>query len=265
MNYEFIKVVHKDHLCIITIDRPDVLNALSPATSFEMAAAFDEFEANQDLWVAIVTGSGQKAFSVGGDISVMVNAEEVEDYVMPESGYGGLTSRVHCYKPIIAAVNGMALGGGFEVALAADIIIAVEGAVFGLPEPKIGAAAVAGGMHRLVRQIGLKPAMGILLTADSVSAQEGYRLGFVNTVVPRDELMSKAVGVAEKIIQCAPLAIQATKQAVMEGLNTSNLDKLQQAQKEGQFDRLETMFKSSDIKEGLTAFMEKRKPNWQAK
>jgi len=124
---------------------------------------------------------------------------------------------------------------------------------------------VAGGMHRLARQIGLKPAMGILLTADPVTAQEGHRLGFVNKVVPKNELMSTAVGIAEKIIQCAPLAIQATKQAVMEGLNTSNLDELQQAQKDGQFDRLEVMLQSRDIKEGLTAFMEKRKPQWQAK
>ena len=265
MNYEFIKVSHQDHLCIITIDRPDALNALSPATSFEMAEAFDTFEANENLWVAIVTGSGDKAFSVGGDIKVMINAEQAEDYILPESGYGGLTSRVGCHKPIIAAVNGLALGGGFEVALAADIIIAAEGAVFGLPEPKIGTAAVAGGMHRLVRQIGLKAAMGILLTADSVSAQEGHRLGFVNSVVPGDQLMEAAFNTALKIIQCAPLAIQATKQAVMEGLNFASLDELQQAQKDGQFDRLETMFQSRDIKEGLTAFVEKRKPNWQAK
>ena len=265
MNYELIQVEHKGHICTITINRPEVLNALSPATSFEMAAALDAFDANDSLWVAIVTGSGDKAFSVGGDISIMANAEVTDDYVLPDSGYGGLTSRTGCYKPIIAAVNGLALGGGFEVALAADIIVAAKEAVFGLPEPKIGAAAVAGGMHRLARQIGLKPAMGILLTAAPITAQEGHRLGFVNKVVPKNELMSTAVDIAEKIIQCAPLAIQATKQAVMEGLNTSNLSELQQAQKDGQFDRLEVMLQSSDIKEGLTAFMEKRKPQWQAK
>lgn len=265
MNYELIQVEHQGHICTITINRPEVLNALSPATSFEMAAALDAFETDESLWVAIITGSGDKAFSVGGDISVMANAQVANDYVVPNSGYGGLTSRTGCYKPIIAAVNGLALGGGFEVALAADIIIAAEGAVFGLPEPKIGTAAVAGGMHRLVRQIGLKAAMGILLTADSVSAQEGHRLGFVNSVVPGDQLMEAAFNTALKIIQCAPLAIQATKQAVMEGLNFASLDELQQAQKDGQFDRLETMFQSSDIKEGLTAFVEKRKPNWQAK
>ena len=109
MNYELIQVENQGHVCVITINRPKVLNALSPATSFEMAAAFDAFEADEDLWVAIVTGSGNKAFSVGGDISVMANAKETDDYILPDSGYGGLTSRTGCYKPIIAAVNGLSL------------------------------------------------------------------------------------------------------------------------------------------------------------
>ncbi len=265
MNYENISVEREDHLYIVTINRPEVMNALNPATHAEMDHAFDEFENDPDLWVAILTGAGEAAFCAGGDISAMVDAETEDDYKVPDSGYGGLTNRHNCYKPVIAAVNGLALGGGFELALPSDIVVAAENASFGLPEPLIGTAAVASGMHRLVRDIGLKPAMGILLTADFVDAKKALQLGLVNDVVPAEEVMDKARDYARKILKCAPLAIQATKQGAMQGREHASVAQAMQAQEQNKFERLDVMFQSKDIREGLRAFMDKRKPQWQGK
>jgi enoyl-CoA hydratase/carnithine racemase len=263
MSYQNITVERDDRILIVTINRPEVMNALNPATHAEMARAFDEFEQNSDLWVAIVTGAGDAAFCAGGDISEMVNAKSEDDYEVPESGYGGLTNRFSCDKPIIAAVNGLALGGGFELALSCDLIIAADNAMFGLPEPKIGTAAVASGMHRLVRDIGLKQAMGILLTADFVDAEKARSFGIVNEVVPAAELMATARKYAHKILKCAPLAIQATKHCALQGLNYSSVQTAMAAQLENEFEKLDTMMQSEDIREGLQAFMDKRKPQWK--
>lgn len=265
MSYQTITAEREDHLYIVTINRPDVMNALNPQTHAEMAQAFDEFEQDPELWVAIVTGAGDTAFCAGGDISAMVDAKTEDDYKVPESGYGGLTNRFSCNKPIIAAVNGLALGGGFELALSSDIVIASENASFGLPEPKIGTAAVASGMHRLVRDIGLKPAMAILLTADFVEAKKAHSLGIVNEVVAPDQVMSVARDYARRILKCAPLAIQATKQGALEGLKYANVQQAMQAQSDKKFDGIETMMQSEDIREGLQAFMEKRKPQWKGR
>jgi enoyl-CoA hydratase/carnithine racemase len=265
MAYKNIITEIEDHLFIVTINRPERLNALDPDTNFELADAFDEFEANPGLWVAIVTGSGDKAFSVGGDISAMVGARTEDDYRIPESGYGGLTDRHGCYKPIIAAVNGMALGGGFETALACDLVVAAESAQFGLPEPKIGTAAVGSGVHRLVRDIGLKPAMGLLLTGDPIDAQTALSLGLVNEVVPDGDVLDRARDYARRILKCAPLAIQATKQCALQGLEDGGIQQAMAAQKASRFERLDAMMKSEDIREGLTAFMEKRKPEWKGR
>ncbi len=265
MSYQYITTERRERLFILTINRPDVMNAISPAASQEMSAALDEFEQDRELWVAIITGAGEEAFCAGGDIGVMAEAKTAEDYQMPPSGYGGMTNRNTCYKPIIAAVNGIAFGGGFEVALAADIIVASDNAVFGLPEPKIGTAAVAGGMHRLAREIGLKPAIALLLTGGSFDAQRAQELGLVTTVVPQAELMPTALKLAERIMRCAPLAVQATKQCVMGGLDYAGVPEAQQAQEDGVFDRLDVMMKSDDIREGLSAFLEKRRPQWKGR
>jgi crotonobetainyl-CoA hydratase len=254
MSYEYIKVDVEERLYIVTIDRPEVHNALSPDTNFELHDAFNEFENNADLWVAIITGAGETAFSVGGDISVMVDAETDDDYKIPESGYGGLTDRHDCHKPIIGAVNGMALGGGFETAMACDLIIASENASFGLPEPKIGTAAVGSGMHRIVREIGLKPAMALLLTGESIDAEKALALGLVNEVVPSGELMNVARGYARRILKCAPLAVQASKQCALQGLEYASVREAMQAQHDGRFDRLDVMMKSQDIREGLQEY-----------
>jgi len=265
MSYKYINVDVDDRLYIVTINRPEVHNALSPDTNFELHDAFNEFENNPDLWVAIITGQGDTAFSVGGDISVMVDAKTDDDYKIPDSGYGGLTDRHDCHKPIIAAVNGMALGGGFETALACDLIVASESASFGLPEPKIGTAAVGSGVHRIVREVGLKPAMALLLTGDAINANKALELGLVNEVVPAAEVMDTARAYARRILQCAPLAVQASKQCALQGLEYASVRKALQVQRDGKFERLNTMMKSEDIREGLTAFMEKREPVWKGR
>jgi crotonobetainyl-CoA hydratase len=250
---------------IVTINRPDVHNAVNPQTNFELAQAFDDFEANSELRVAILTGAGEQAFCAGGDISAMVGAKTEDDYKIPDTGYGGMTSRFSCRKPIIAAVNGIAFGGGFEIALACDLIIAADHAQFGLPEPLIGTAAVAGGMHRLVRQIGLKPAMGILLMARPINAEKALQLGVVNEVVSPDALMPTALKYAEYILRCAPLAVQTTKQCAMQGLNYASVEEAIKAQEAGAFDSIVTRQKSDDIQEGIHSFVEKRAPVWSGK
>ena len=265
MAYQYIETSREGRLFILTINRPDVMNAISPAASHEMAQAMDAFEQDDELWVAIITGAGDAAFCAGGDISVMAEAQTEQDYQMPPSGYGGMTNRTTCHKPVIAAVNGIAFGGGFEVALSCDIIVASENAMFGLPEPKIGTAAVATGMHRLAREIGLKPAMALLLTGGSIDAGRAVELGLVARQVPQGEVMAAARKMAERIMRCAPLAVQATKQCVLEGLNYAGVPEAQQAQERGDFDRLDKMMRSEDIREGLNAFLEKRPPQWQGR
>ncbi len=265
MSYNNIIAETDGRIFTLTINRPEVMNALNPETHAEMSAAFDEFEANDELWVAIITGAGEQAFCAGGDISVMVDAKTDDDYKVPDTGYGGLTNRHSCDKPIIAAVNGFAMGGGFEIALACDLVVAADSASFGLPEPKIGTAAVAGGMHRLIRDIGLKPAMEILLTAKPIDADTAKNLGIINAVVPATDVLATATKYANDILKCAPIAVQATKHCALQGMTYGSTQQAQQAQHRGDFAILDTMLKSEDVQEGLQAFMEKRKPEWQGK
>ncbi|HTF35203.1 MAG TPA: enoyl-CoA hydratase-related protein [Myxococcota bacterium] len=252
---EFCTTRRDGHVFTVTLNRPEVLNALHAAANRELAAVFDGFEADPELWVAIVTGAGDKAFCAGNDLKVQAAGGELE---FTTAGFGGLTSRTTCVKPLIAAVNGVAMGGGFEIALACDIVVASERAVFALPEPRVGLAALAGGIHRLARQIPLKHAMGMLLTGRRVSALEGHALGFVNEVVPHGDLLAAARRWADQILECAPLSVRATKQAAMAGLDAPNLV----AAIAGRYEQIGAMLKSDDFREGPRAFAEKRKPRW---
>jgi enoyl-CoA hydratase/carnithine racemase len=257
---EFCRVERDGRILTVTIDRPERMNALHPPSNFELAQVFDDFVADDELWVAIITGAGDRAFSAGNDLKFQ--AQEGGGAITgPDSGFGGLTSRFDNYKPVIAAVNGVAMGGGFEIALACDLIIASDNAIFALPEPRVGLAALAGGMHRLPRQIGLKRAMGMLLTGRRVPAAEGLALGFVNEVVAPGELMSAARRWADQIVECAPLSVRGSKQAAMAGLGTASLEEAMKAH----YDQLGSMLKSADFVEGPRAFAEKRKPQWQGK
>lgn len=254
---EFCKADRDGRILTVTIDRPERMNALHPAANVELAEVFDEFASDPELWVAIITGAGDRAFSAGNDLKFQAEAGG-SAIKTPDAGFGGLTSRYDNWKPVIAAVNGVAMGGGFEIALACDLIIASDNAVFALPEPRVGLAALAGGIHRLPRQIGLKRAMGMLLTGRRVGAAEGQELGFVNEVVPQADLMSSARRWADQIVECAPLSVRGSKQAAMMGLEAGGVE----AATAGKYDQLGAMVRSDDFVEGPRAFAEKRPPKW---
>ncbi len=258
-DYQFCRIEKKNHLLIIYINRPERMNALHPPASLELAAVFDDFVNNDELWVAIITGSGARAFSAGNDLKYQAEGGDMSS--MPASGFAGLTSRYDRQKPVIAAVNGVAMGGGFEIALACDIILASDNAVFALPEPRVGLAALAGGLHRLPRQIPLKQAMGMILTGRHVSAQEGYSLGFVTKIVPQAELLDEAEKWAEMILACSPVSVRTSKAVIDQGLREADLQKAAGAR----YDEVSTLFQSEDFIEGPLAFAQKRKPNWKGK
>jgi enoyl-CoA hydratase/carnithine racemase len=255
---EFCKFERDGHVLQVTIDRPEVMNSLHPPANFELDEVFNEFAADPELWIAILTGAGDRAFSAGNDLKYQASGGKMG---APEHGFGGLTSRFDLEKPVIAAVNGVAMGGGFEIVLACDIVVASERAVFALPEPRVGLAALAGGIHRLPRQIGLKPAMGILLTGRRVDAQEALRLGIANEVVPPAELLPTARRWADQILECAPLSVRASKQVAMQGLRAASLEEAMG----GRYEGIATLTRSEDFVEGPRAFAEKRKPNWKGK
>ena len=282
----FCRVERDGHLLVVTLDRPDVRNALHRAASDELDQVWTRYESDPELRVAILTGAGDRAFSAGydmrepseppgereGGVSPLRQPGEREGGVSPlrqqdsgtayiahrhPRGLGGLTLRHDMTKPLIAAVNGFALGGGFELALACDIIVAAEHAEFGLPEPRVGRMALEGGMHRLARSIPLKTAMGMLLTGRRVSAAEAYRAGLVNEVVPLADLMIAARRWADEILACAPLSVQGTKEAVMQGLDLplpAAVGLVPAA--------MAKALVSADQAEGVNAFRERRAPRW---
>ena len=255
---EFCRVEKEGQLTIVTIERPDVMNALHPPGNFELAEAFDDFAADPEQWVAIITGAGDRAFSAGNDLKYQASGGKMGG---PKSGFAGLTARFDNSKPVIAAVNGLAMGGGFEIALACDLIIASENAIFALPEPRVGLAALAGGIHRLPREIGMKQAMGMLLTGRRVPAAEGQQLGFVNEVVPKGQALTAAKQWAAQILECAPISVRASKEAAMQGLAAESLE----AAIKGRYDQIAALYASEDFIEGPRAFSEKRPPNWKGK
>jgi acetyl-CoA C-acetyltransferase len=256
---EFCAVEHDGHLRIIKIERPDAMNALHPPATAELSRAFDEFEADAEAWVAILTAAGERAFCVGTDLKHP--AGPADEFQLPESGFGGLTARFDMVKPVIAAVNGIAAGGGFELALAADIIVAARHAQFTLPEVKHGLAALAGGVHRLPRSIGVHRAMGLVLTGRRVSADEGLELGFVNEVVPGDELMAAARRWAEAILATSPMSGRASKQAMLCGLDLPGV----RAATKASYPAVDALLASEDLREGVSAFREKRRPVWNGR
>lgn len=256
--YKYCKVAREGRVTIVTLNRPEVMNALHHDAHLELDEIWNAFAEDDEQWVGIVTGEGPRAFCTGNDLKHTA-AGGKRPFV--KNGHAGLTARFDNDKPIIAAVNGVAVGGGFEVALACDIVIAEEHARFGLTEPKVGTVAAAGGMHRLPRSIGLKRAMGMMLLARLVSAEEGERYGFVNEVVPTGTSLAKAREYAERIISLSPMAIRATKQCVTRGLAIADVSLAYRTE----FEALTQLRAGEDYVEGPKAFAEKRAPQWKNK
>jgi len=257
MELEFVRYEKRNRIAWVTIARPEVMNALHPPANEELSRVWDDFIADGESWVAILTGAGDRAFSAGNDLkwTAMHGVPR-----MPKGGFGGIVSRDDLWKPVIAAVNGVALGGGLEIALACDLIIASETAGFGLPEPRVGLMAAAGGVHRLPRHVPLKLAMGMILTGRHVNAAEAARIGLVNEVVPAAELREAAERWAREIIECSPLSVQASKQAAMQGLGKPVAEAIA-----GHYPLVQKLFTSEDVVEGPRAFAEKRKPVWKGR
>ncbi len=253
----YIELTKDGPVSWMTLNRPKAHNALLPAMHDDLQIAFDDFANDDAQHIAVIIGAGEKAFCAGSDLKAGIG----KDY--PKNGYAGLIKRFDLDKPVIAAVNGLALGGGFEIALACDIILASDTASFGLPEPLVGAVALGGGLHRLPRQIGLKNVMGLILTSQRVSAQEGHRLGFVNAVVPADKLKDTARSWCDQILKGAPLSIRASKEAAMRGLSEDSLADAMSNQET--YPEFTLWRKSDDFKEGVSAFTEKRAPKWTGK
>jgi enoyl-CoA hydratase len=240
---------------VLTINRPEARNAINGAVSREMSAALDELATDDGCRVVVVTGAGDKAFSAGMDLKAFA-AGEAGDIMGANGGFAGLTQRTFD-KPIIAAVNGHALAGGCEIMLACDLVVAVEGATFGIPEVKRGLFAGAGALIRLPKRIPTVLALELALTGEAISAERAYEIGLINRVVPTGRLMDETLALAELIADNAPLAVRASKRVMKvagelpdaQGWEVNNA-------------AFSDVFGSKDAMEGATAFAEKRKPNW---
>ena len=260
-----VRYEKRGRVAYITLDRPEVLNAIDTRMHKELGQIWDDFEQDEELWLAVLTGAGDRAFSVGQDLKELVERNRAG---VPPSTFGSrggpgwprLTERFSMFKPIIARVNGYAFGGGLELALACDIILASDQACFALPEAKLGLIPGAGGLFRLTRQIPLKVAMGYLMTGRRMSATRAYELGLVNEIVPLIELDACVKSWVEDILHCAPLSVRALKRAGLDSLVLS-LPEAFAARYEAEDLRLQ----SDDCREGSLAFVEKRSPNWMAR
>jgi crotonobetainyl-CoA hydratase len=256
MSYEFITAEKKGHILLVTMNRPEVYNAVHVDMHNEMAACWDDFAADQDLWVAVLTGAGDKAFSAGNDLKATAAGGSNKE--MTHTGFAGLSNRWDLEKPIIAAVNGFAMGGGFETALSCDIILASENAKFALPEVKVGFFAAASGVQRLSRYIGRLAAQEMIYTGRTIMADEALAMGCVNEVHPHDQLMEKAMEKAEQLCTVSPSAVKASKRVLNDMYQRDGM-----AESIGHSRVvLQDLMKTEDFKEGVNAFVEKRAPQW---
>ena len=260
MSFETITVEQRDAVTLITLNRPKALNALNSKVLEELIDAFAAYQADDSQLCAVLTGSGDKAFAAGADIKEMSEKEAADFYL--EDFFAPWTSEIvkKTRKPWIAAVNGFALGGGCELAMMADFIIASENAKFGQPEIKLGVAPGMGGSQRLTRAVGKAKAMEMCLTGRMMGAEEAERAGLASRVFPHETLLDETRKIAAKIASQSPLAIMANKEMVNAALETTLTQGVQ-------FERrlFHSLFAFEDQKEGMSAFVEKRKPDFKGR
>ncbi len=249
------------HVATVTIDRPELMNAIDPATEAQLQAIWRELEASTNVRVIVLTGEGERAFCAGADMKTPPANRPLtglEYWAAPRvGGFGGIALRETLNIPVIARVNGFALGGGFEMVLGCDIVVACDEASFGLPEALVGRLPLDGGMTLLQRQIPFRKAMGMMLTGKRIKAQEAFELGLVNEVAPRAELDAAVARWVNDILACAPLSVQAIKQVVR---STGQMSPAQA--QAARLPALVAALNSADSQEGVKAFQEKRKPVW---
>jgi enoyl-CoA hydratase/carnithine racemase len=251
----------KDHVARVTLNRPDRLNAVDQPTEAELIRVWEAIERDRDIRVVVLTGAGERAFCTGADMKGGSGSSGLEYWAAPRpGGFGGIALRDTLDVPVIARVNGHALGGGMEMVLGCDIVVAAANATFGLPEPRVGRLALDGGIALLARRIPHVQAVGMLLTGRRIDAAEALRFGLVNEVVPLQELDDCIARWIADILACAPLSVRAIKQMVRAGEGLSA--------KEAQMLRLPALIealRSSDQDEGVRAFQEKRAPQWRGR
>jgi enoyl-CoA hydratase len=255
--YSYIFVERDQHVGIVTLQRPKELNALNFQLISELADALEEMDRDEAIGCIVLTGSGEKAFAAGADIKEMANKSPID---MLAGGFSSWERIRKIHTPMIAAVNGYALGGGFELALHCDMIMASEKARFGQPEIQLGVIPGAGGTQRLARTLGKYRTMELVLTGATISAQELAQLGLVNHVFPPDELRGETLKIAHKVASQAPIAARLAKDAVLTAFETSLSQGLEAEQK-----NFFLLFSTEDMREGMQAFIEKRQANFQGK
>ena len=252
--FEHFVIDRADRKAVLTFTREDRLNALDSRAFRDLAAAAAELEADPEIGVVILTGRG-RAFVAGADINEYVDRTVLDYLEFQRLGRRMYERWERLRKPVIAAVNGYALGGGFELVLVCDLVLAIEGAKMGLPESKLGLLPGGGGTQRLPRLIGRNKAKELLMTGEFITAEEAERLGIVNRVVSADALMTTAHGLADKLLERAPLAVQMAKQLVNDGLDASLPTAITQ-----EMGMTATLYDTEDAREGIAAFLEKRPP-----
>lgn len=257
MGYENLILEYQEHVAILKINRPKALNALNSATLHELSQAFSQIANDEGVRVVLLTGSGEKAFVAGADVAEMRDMNTQQARRFSQLGHRVMNQIENLAQPVIAVVNGFALGGGTELTLACDLRLAAEKAKFGQPEVTLGILAGFGGTQRLVRLVGSGRASEILFTGDMLDAQEAYRIGLVNRVYSQADLMSHALTLAHKIASRAPIGVRLTKSAIQKGQNMDIITgQAYEAEVFGE------VFSTQDQKEGCSAFLEKRQANF---
>jgi crotonobetainyl-CoA hydratase len=248
-----------DHVARVTIDRPQVLNAVDAATHERLSQIWEQIEHDRDVRAVVLTGAGDRAFCVGADMSAAAISKTGLEYWadLDPNGFGGLSLRTTLDVPVIARVNGYALGGGMEMVLGCDIVVAAETAQLGLTEPRVGRLPLDGGVFQLVRRVPHTAAMGLLLTGRRVPAAELHRMGLVNEVVPAEELDAAVDRWVQDVLACSPASLRAIKQMVQRTAHLTAQDAHAQ-----RLPALTAALDSEDSREGVLAFQEKRAPVW---